>query len=155
MLKTIFIGMELSILRLFYLLGLFMEDFLFGKDMKAYTDISQSTKLAKILPIDSADMARCGGENVIMTDYISAKKKFSVCGELTITPCWSLAALINVLPDKVVIDGYRWGLSLGKKRISYLGHITYDGQLHLSVEGDNLLNACVDMISLLKEKNLI
>ena len=151
MLKTIFIGMELSILRLFYLLGLFMEDFLFGKDMKAYTDISQSTKLAKILPIDSADMryAPFGDTHPwVWNEEVKLLEKGSV-------PCWSLAALINVLPDKVVIDGYRWGLSLGKKRISYLGHITYDGQLHLSVEGDNLLNACVDMISLLKEKNLI
>jgi hypothetical protein len=34
MLKDIFIGMELSILRLLYLLGLFMVDFVFGKFIK-------------------------------------------------------------------------------------------------------------------------
>lgn len=157
MLKTIFIGMELSILRLFYLLGLFMEDFLFGKDMKAYTDLSQSQKLAEILPLESADMCYVNDGTAIKIDA----NPYTVCYSMwkncvvKIIPCWSLAALINILPDKVVIDGHRWGLSLGKKRISYLGYITFDGQLHLSVEGDNLLNACVDMISLLKEKNLI
>lgn len=113
--------------------------------MKSYTDIEQSKKLAEILPSDSADMARCGGENVIMTDYISAKKKFSVCGELTITPCWSLAALIEVLPKIYLLKPI---LDLEENSIMYSG--TY-----IDVTADNPVDACVDMIIKLKESNLL
>lgn len=113
--------------------------------IKQYTDINQSKKLAEILPLDSADMARCGGENVIMTDYISAKKKFSVCGELTITPCWSLAALIEALPK---IDGLKPLIDLEGNSIMYSG-------LYIDVSADNLIDSCVEMIVKLKELNLL
>lgn len=114
--------------------------------MKAYTNLEQSEKLVKILPLDSADMARCGGENVIMTDYISAKKKFSVCGELTITPCWSLAALIELLPP---IDTLKPMIDLEENSIYYSGNNTP------CTNGNTLVDACVDMIFTLKESNLL
>lgn len=114
--------------------------------IKQYTDINQSKKLAEILPSDSADMARCGGENVIMTDYISAKKKFSVCGELTITPCWSLAALIELLPP---IDNLKPMIDLEGNSIYYSGNNTP------CTNGDTLIDTCVDMIIKLKESNLL
>ena len=125
--------------------------------MKAYTDINQSKKLAEILSLESADMCYFNDGTATKIDA----NPYTVCCSMwkncvvKIIPCWSLAALINILPDKVVIDGHRWGLSLGKKRISYLGHMTFDGQLHISVEGDNLLDTCVKMVIKLKERNLI
>lgn len=116
--------------------------------MKAYTDLSQSKKLAEILPRETSDMFYWCGEDIRFGGYKAQDKDYDI-------PCWSLAALLDVLPDKVVIDGHRWSLSMNKKRISYLGHMTYDGQLQISVESDNPVDACVDMILKLKEKNLL
>ena len=116
------------------------------KKVKAYTDIEQSKKLAEILPPESADMARCGGENVIMTDYISAKKKFSVCGELTITPCWSLAGLLNILPHPGCFQetSSHWFCDCFAKNGCYYEE-----------EASNPVDACVEMVCKLKENNML
>ena len=47
--------------------------------MKSYTDLEQSKRLSKILPIDTADM--CFNDN---------------------EPCWSLAALLEIIPEVLV-----------------------------------------------------
>ena len=138
--------------------------------MKAYTDLEQSKKLAEILPLESADMARCGGENVIMTDYISAKKKFSVCGELTITPCWSLDALINLLPSEfttenkfgifkytICIRKYKFTEDEDVHQIAYGNYKYYeDGSsswkdMINTGQKENLIDAAFDMICWLKK----
>ena len=117
--------------------------------MKAYTDIEQSKRLAEILPTESADMARCGGENVIMTDYMSAKKKFSVCGELTITPCWSLAALLDVLP-RVDIEKELWSSDKYDFRVKAYIDDGYAGDWF-----DNPIDACYEMIIKLYKRKLL
>ena len=124
--------------------------------MKSYTDINQSKKLAEILPSDSADMARCGGENVIMTDYISAKKKFSVCGELTITPCWSLAALLRVIPKHIKdYNVLRIDISDNDFAIWY-DEIGYGVNNELpNITEESAVDACVAMIKTLHELNLL
>ena len=83
--------------------------------IKSYTDVEQSKKLVKILPLESAD-AKYGyiapyeysdrmydeGYDEIPYPIAFIKKDYSnffveeYDGEL---PCWSLAALLNVLPD--------------------------------------------------------
>ena len=83
--------------------------------MKSYTDIEQSKELAKILPIESADMhynnASIKGINYVdeyraeLMDYKTAQKvlsKYLVNPLFEIIPCWSLAALIQVLPITIV-----------------------------------------------------
>jgi hypothetical protein len=126
-------------------------------NVKSHTDIEQSKVLAEILPLDSADYfyKYCIGHYNTIHYRLETYPYNKGANKNHDIPCWSLSALLDVLPDKVVIDGHCWGLSLGKKRISYLGHMTFDGQLHISVEGDNLLDACVKMILHLKEKSLI
>lgn len=123
--------------------------------IKMCTDIPQSKILAKFLPLESADMyyySVNGHSEWYKTPNIL--ESIDDLDENSI-PCWSLAALLDVLPDKVTIDGHRWSLSLRKKGISYLGYMTYDGQLHISVESDNLVDSCVNMIIKLKEQDLI
>lgn len=81
--------------------------------MKAYTDLEQSEKLAKILPPESADMSWCNSsaKGVNYTDKYSVHtytvKEMQECFDETfngwdkywkIIPCWSLAALLEVLP---------------------------------------------------------
>jgi len=64
--------------------------------MKAYTDLDQSKKLAEILPIESADMfLAMNGILPVMSKYIDDGL---VPGDATAIPCWSLAALLDVLP---------------------------------------------------------
>ena len=121
--------------------------------MKAYTDIEQGKKLTEILPLESADMGYLWNGISSFCEYPVSNQ--TIFKRIENIPCWSLAALLDVLPDKVTIDGHRWSLSLRKKGISYLGYMTYDGQLHISIESDNLVDACVNMIIKLKEQNLL
>lgn len=67
--------------------------------MKAFTSIEQSKKLAEFLPLESADMSYrpCREEGGI-PDYqldLCPHKFASWIG----FPCWSLAALLNILPS--------------------------------------------------------
>jgi hypothetical protein len=73
--------------------------------MKSYTDIKQSKKLAEMLPVESADccyfVVKENGE-VIPTpgffDINVLKKEEKFLNEVTFIPCWSLAALLEVMP---------------------------------------------------------
>ena len=63
--------------------------------MKSYTDIEQSRKLAEILPIESADMFYRDSDSddvKLMWEHIAPK---------VTTPCWSLAALLGILPETI------------------------------------------------------
>ena len=74
--------------------------------IKSYTDILQSRKLADILPLESADMywSRCTitdfGDGVLKVSY--SIEPFNISqfrNTKEDIPCWSLAALLGVLPD--------------------------------------------------------
>lgn len=73
--------------------------------MKSYTDIKQSKKLAEMLPVESADccyfVVKENGE-VIPTpgffDIKVLKKEEKFLNEVTFIPCWSLAALLELMP---------------------------------------------------------
>lgn len=63
--------------------------------MKAYTDLEQSKKLAEILPIESADMRYTPFNDThpwVWDEEVKLLEKGSV-------PCWSLAALLDVIPN--------------------------------------------------------
>lgn len=100
--------------------------------MKSYTNLKQSKKLAKILPIESADM--CFNDN---------------------EPCWSLAALLNILPH--CIDD-RYCLVSGKLSDNKGWYVMYDDFDHFTrfyVKHSDLIDACVEMILKLHEQKLI
>lgn len=63
--------------------------------MKAYTDLDQSKKLAGFLPIESADMCWTPFDEK-WDAYIGAPNPDAIKKEI---PCWSLTALLNVLPS--------------------------------------------------------
>ena len=76
--------------------------------MKSYTDLEQSKRLAEILPLESADMCyKCIGEDpydVILRPYSEWKEEYKgllVGKEVDVIPCWSLAALLNVIPKRI------------------------------------------------------
>ena len=74
--------------------------------IKSYTDINQSNKLAEILPLESADMTyrpimdidSMSNSGFLDTPdcYPFNDFKNSIIKPL---PCWSLAALFNILPN--------------------------------------------------------
>ena len=107
--------------------------------MKSYTDISQSKTLAEILPIESADM-----QLFLEEDYciVQIKEKLQDWGGDCTIPCWSLAALLDVYPMCV-------GRDLGMF-CCWVNHKSM-----CSSHFDNPVDACVDMLLLLKERNLI
>ena len=105
------------------------------KVLKSYTDIEQSKELAKILPVESADMCYSDGE--LRIGYAPLAKERD-----DYLPCWSLAALLNILPSSTLDssnDHYY--------RLHCLGKFT---KWH-----DNQIDTCYEMIRILKENNLI
>ena len=111
--------------------------------MKAYTDISQSKKLAEILPLESADMWFANGLIVVKT----SKEPNDIKG---VFPCWSLTALLDVLPfpqlskDKLGSGKEGWMVSV------YPDNCRYDSCWH-----DNPVDACYEMIIKLNELKML
>ena len=71
--------------------------------MKSYTDLEQSKKLAEFLPFESADMfLTLNGTLPVMSKYID---NGLITADNTAIPCWSLAALINLLPSEFTEKG--------------------------------------------------
>lgn len=138
--------------------------------MKSYTDISQSKRLAEILPLESSDM------EYLLEHWIDEKtgrhkeeyyeipvvKVDDDCPLQQITlPCWSLAALLGVLPSRL-FD------STPKRKELYLlpdldkSYCFYrqfavktKGEIYLLTEGVCPVDACVKMIMKLHELKML
>ena len=129
--------------------------------MKAYTDLEQSKKLAIFLPPDSADM-----------EYLTINETGSFIGTVPFVKddsevedsayshtynriaCWSLAALLSVLPT---LDDRNAEFC---KDIRYdKWHVYYHSTATLSIidteRYDNLIDAAYEMIMKLHELNLL
>ena len=109
--------------------------------MKAHTDLEQSRKLAEILPLESADMNYWCGTQIRIGGYRTMDKDLDV-------PCWSLAALLDILPDRTCIfkKTYRDG------RVKYQGVMEGNRELILK---DNPIDTCYEMIIKLYEQKLL
>ena len=111
--------------------------------MKSHTDIEQSKKLAEILPLESADMGWYYSRNPN-----SARNQMWVGtkAENADIPCWSLAALLDVLkyPSLTQDVGNKWSITdwtgaYPKSEYSF----------------DNPIDACVTMVEKLNERKLL
>lgn len=117
--------------------------------MKAYTDLEQSQKLAEILPIESADFHFSANQSPqgYLEKPIWGNSEYA---DYSAFPCWSLAALLDVLPfpqlskDKLGSGKVGWMVSV------YPNDCRYDSCWH-----DNPIDTCVEMINKLKEKDLL
>ena len=112
--------------------------------IKSYTDINQSRKLAEILPLESADMLFQLGEDKYADDIrVPLTKKHWELMMPDINPCWSLAALLGVLPNENMLvkttDGEYYCLAKDVMTKHY----------------DNPIDACYEMILKLHEQNLL
>ena len=118
--------------------------------MKSYTNLEQSKKLTEILPIESVDMYYSDNEypkpitkyhityaNVLYGSYDI--HYFDIYGYV---PCWSLAALLNVLPSSTLdsSNDHHYRLHCMERYTEWY---------------DNAIDACVAMIEKLYKINLI
>lgn len=76
--------------------------------IKSYTDLEQSKKLAEIFPLESADMK-------ILSFGIDIKRRVVPIDDIAVLnredeiPCWSLAALLSVVPEEVSLNSFKDG----------------------------------------------
>ena len=116
--------------------------------MKAYTDLEQSKKLAKILPLESADM------HYVLIDsdqetYSPGLEKYY--GVLPSIPCWSLAALLEEVPDTIinmVSEGLKLHIDKDGFQYSLFYENEYTGNMfEIETEWyDDMIDACYEMI---------
>lgn len=131
--------------------------------MKAYTDIEQSRKLAEILPLESADMHYAtwtilDGEFIVSPNQGSTIESLQEEYGNQIIPCWSLAALLQMLPLGIYdeLDGCDYELEINMidkmPRYIRLGDI-YHSQFPYDFEKDTLLDNIVESIIWLNDNN--
>ena len=124
--------------------------------IKSFTDISQSKKLAEILPLESADMrignyvgksGKVDGTNV---HYYPKGESF---GAPEIIDAWSLSALLEVLP---IIDLYAPSLKMKLTHKYYVEVYLHEQKRYLTTDDyDNPVDACVTMIEKLHELKML
>lgn len=136
--------------------------------IKSYTDIEQSKKLAEILPLESADMTLLtdlGGEHLIGIPYIKKhedleqlRKRF---GEIESQefPCWSLASLLVEIPEVLDFEDDESDYALEILKESGLYYLSYgnpleNGKIEIEPQ-ENFVDACYEMIIKLHELNLL
>lgn len=125
--------------------------------MKSYTDIEQSKKLAEILSLESADMeylrlketnATIGSVPFVKDESEVENSAYDAVYERI--PCWSLAALLDILPnstdivkDKADTENEKYMCTVGVKHDI------------ISTFGNNPVDACYNMIINLHKLSLI
>lgn len=115
--------------------------------IKSYTSLEQSKKLAEILPLESADMSyRPYREEGGILNYQSNLCPYRFASWIGF-PCWSLAALLSVLPypsSHKTFSGWRCD-SYNKEGTSCI----------LGEPSDNPVDACYEMILKLHELKML
>ena len=144
--------------------------------MKAYTDLEQSHKLAEILPLESADGfweyhdKWCsegdeweGYEDYPRTEpYLEYPRKENEWKEdKSDVPCWSLAALLDVLPFHLIVNNQRYAFSMhkgldkdGETYMLRYNVFNTDVCLCLTDHYNSTVDACYEMIIKLHEQKL-
>lgn len=128
--------------------------------MKAYTDLPQSKKLAEILPIESADTLHCidFDGDLLYTVPKQYSGSFRHQPELII-PCWSLAALLDLLDDVIINDeGNEYFLTISKEEGMYYIHYHDRWEEVSDIETHcyyDLIDACYEMILELHRQKLL
>ena len=121
--------------------------------IKSYTDLSQSKTLSKILPLESADMRFCFSHTLdgrITGHYPMIGREPS----LGTIPCWSLVALLDVLPYKFVYNHYLTLYKEGSKEYCCCCE-DVNGNGFAYNFADNPIDVCYEMILKLYELKML
>lgn len=148
--------------------------------MKSYTDLEQSKKLAEILPHITADntweRVTIAGSNFNVPEeqqYVHRDMPFTYFSGIGV-PCWSLAALMHLLPSEFTekgeysetlynIDIRKYALTddVDIYQIAYGNYRWHEDGSHSwsdmvnSGEREELIDACYEMILKLNEQKLL
>ena len=135
-------------------------------NIKSHTDLGQARKLIEFLPLESADMSWASngfGKPFARTIPFKGHPE-ELCA------CWSLAALLAILPNEIITDNrfechyqihirkYDGGDNTTLHQIAYGNDRGSSGSWHDMIntgEKESLIDCCVQMIINLKERNLI
>lgn len=133
--------------------------------MKSFTSLEQSMKLSEILPLESADMT--WSKETTITDetewYITLGLDVAITSNLFsyrngyLLPCWSLSALLSVLPSnkQITITLSRGGWNTETVEYVDKWFCEYENvdspSNNFSVSADNPIDACYEMIIKLNE----
>lgn len=128
--------------------------------MKSYTNIEQSKKLAKILSTESADMCFVNDGTSIKIDANPYNVRKYMWKDVQLIPCWSLAALLEKIPDTIINnvdedlklhidkDGFQYSLFYENE---YTGNM-FEIETKLY---DDMIDACYEMIIKLSKQKLL
>ena len=113
--------------------------------MKSYTSLDQSKKLAKILPLESADM--CWTKYIDNGEVTSLHATVNYGIVIIEYPCWSLVGLLSVLdfPSLTQNKEDEWEVCV----------FDHDNDDYIERTASNPIDACVDMILKLHELKLL
>lgn len=123
--------------------------------MKSYTDIEQSKVLSEILPFESADMAyikhsSSNNPNWEFNEDFPPMILGNVpINEMTVEtlPCWSLVALLNVIPYNITFNRAVYLFKLVKFRDHWECYHEDFGSVSTNIfKADNPIDACYKMI---------
>ena len=121
--------------------------------MKNYTDLGQSRALAEIMPIESADMRignYVGKSGKVDGTNIHYYLKGETFGAPQIIEAWSLAALLNVLPNGTDVVKEEADTENEK----YMCTVGIKDNI-ISTFANNPVDACVEMIVKLNKLKLL
>lgn len=116
--------------------------------IRAFTSLEQSKVLTEILPIESADMSWVSnglGKPFARTIPINGDPE-ELCA------CWSLAALLDVLPTKLRIVLAINDFQGDRKEKYVIGSVEQD---RYDCYADNSVDACYEMILKLHELKML
>lgn len=131
--------------------------------IKSYTDLEQSKKLAEILPPESADMwwlyVTAQGKRIAMMyeepdpHYLARMEGYGI--KDAAVRCWSLAALLNIIPKHIEYSTLR--MDINEKDFSiWYDEFGYGVNTELpDITMEEPVDACVGMIIKLHELNLL
>ena len=109
-------------------------------EIKSYTDLEQSRKLAEFIPRETADL------------HYDLMQRVRLGEDPFLTPCWSLAALINLLPQHIETGMGYLQLVIDKNWDGKTCAVVYENRdSYKRCRNDNLVDSCVEMILRLHE----
>ena len=124
--------------------------------IKSYTDYPQSKVLSKILSYESADMYYSKRDTIYAdTLYDSCDSQFFYFRGYT--PCWSLAALLNILHNKTkdIPSLSGGGYKAGKYTSDWCLDYEFENGDYKTTFADNPVDACYNMIIKLNELKML
>ena len=123
--------------------------------MKSYTDIEQSKILSEIIPLESADMCyKCIGEDpydVCLRPYSEWREEYKgllIAKEVDVIPCWSLAALLDVLQIYTIPTAFSTNISVPSLTKNKNGYsITYVGDYRIMESNNNDIESPIEIVA--------